>query len=154
MQDGIKDELQHQFEEKINLLKKLNERMKSFLTSEEISDLFNINEYNFKDNFQKVTYLMHFFEDERIKEENRIRKYEQELAVIKGDLYHELRFESDEELKKTEIEKYYIPRNEKVQELSTKISNFRYLADQYKSLQNLFKTLNMDYRTMAKENII
>ena len=72
-------------------------------------------------------------------EKNKLLKIETMMNDYIGNLYDELKYKSDKKLGKTEIERYYIPKDEKVkkfkmlyikQQMRTEV--YEYIADTFK----------------------
>ena len=76
-------------------------------------DMLEYNEYTVKDKLEKNAYWFQQFRLLMIKEKHRLKRIEILKDEYIGNLYHELRFENDIKLGKIEVEKYYIPKDEK-----------------------------------------
>ena len=79
----------------------------------DLYDMLQYNEYTIKEKLEKSSYWYQNFRLLWIKEKRKLNHIEVLRDEYIGKLYHELRFENDIKLGKIEVEKYYIPKDEK-----------------------------------------
>ena len=83
----------------------------------EYPDIYNqleYNEYTVKDKLEKNPYLYQQYRLLWLKEKHKLHRIELLMEEYVGNLYHDLRFENTIKLGKVEVEKYYLPKDERV----------------------------------------
>jgi len=101
-------------------------------------DDLDFNEYTIKDKLEKNAYLYEQFRILWLQEKNKLKRIELLKDKYIGDLYQKLK-NGDRKLSKVEIERYYIPSNEKAIKFEklymrqkTRVETFEALADAFK----------------------
>ncbi|MFW6130238.1 MAG: hypothetical protein ACOC56_03565 [Atribacterota bacterium] len=84
----------------------------------EIDKILSFNEFDVQEKLESNAYRIMQFHDLMLKEEKDIEEIVEKRDSYVGDLYDKLRFHHDESLTKVEIEKYYIPRDEKLKKIN------------------------------------
>ena len=79
-----------------------------------IEDLVSFNELNLQDKLQDNSFLVIKYKEFWIKEKAALEDLESKLDLLMGRQYDYYRFESEKELSKPEIEKYYLPGDMKI----------------------------------------
>lgn len=79
-----------------------------------ISDEIGFNEYNIAEKLQNHAFLLIKYNRLLLKEKQNLEKLQEILNKVTGEKYHFYRFNFDEQLTKTEIEKYYLPKEPEI----------------------------------------
>lgn len=118
-----------------------------------IYDELNFNEYTVKDRLEKSAYLYQQFRLLSIKEGHNLKSIEIMMDKYIGELYDSLRFGSEKTLTKTEIERYYIAKDEKVirfkklyMKQAIRVETFEAIA---KAFEKLSWTTNVFVKNMS-----
>jgi hypothetical protein len=106
----MSQELLKYVEEKI----RENYIIKELLLTYDIKELLDYNEFNITEKIQNLPFYTEQFRLLSITEESKLRKIENRLDIMKGEKYHYYKTQYDVSLKKTEIEKYYLPKDKDV----------------------------------------
>ena len=106
----------------------------------DVFDLLSYNEYNALEKIERNPYLAEQFKLLRIREESKKKELEREFERRRGELYHQYRFENEIKLNKTEVEKYYLPQNEELNEMQKQIEEQQIRVEFFEALQEAFKT--------------
>lgn len=106
----------------------------------DVFDLLSYNEYNALERIERNPYLAEQFKLLRIREESKKKELEREFEKRRGELYHQYRFENEIKLNKTEVEKYYLPQNEELNEMQKQIEEQQIRVEFFEALQEAFKT--------------
>lgn len=80
----------------------------------DVFDLITINEFTVKEQIEKNPFYQEQFRLLFLKEKGKLMRLELLRDEYIGKLYDELKYKSDLNLTKTEIEKYYIPKDDMV----------------------------------------
>lgn len=112
------------------------------------------NEYNLKDAMEKNPFHYQQYRMLWLSEKHKLRKIELLKDEYIGQLYDSLKYSGDKTLTKTEIERYYLPIDEKVkkfnrlymrQQMRTEV--YEYIAETFKAqgyaLGNYVKAMNL-----------
>lgn len=76
-----------------------------------IYDLIKFDEFTLPQKLKENPYLVMKYQDLYLKEKQKLDILQEKFEEKSGEKYHFYRFENDEELTKTEIEKYYLPKD-------------------------------------------
>jgi hypothetical protein len=79
-----------------------------------IYDLIKFDEFSLSQKLKENPYLVMKYQDLYLKEKQKLDILQEKYEEVCGTKYHFYRFENDEELTKTEIEKYYLPNDSDV----------------------------------------
>lgn len=79
----------------------------------DLYDLLNYTEFTVKERLEKNAFLFQQFRLLKIKEKHKLKRIEILKDEYTGKLYHQLRFENTISLGKIEVERYYIPKDER-----------------------------------------
>jgi len=79
-----------------------------------IESMIEFNNLNIQDELQKNPYYIMKYKELYIREKSILDHIEDKYDKVVGERYHFYRFESDENMTKTEIEKYCLPKDEKI----------------------------------------
>lgn len=131
----MSQELLKYVEEKI----RENYIIKELLLTYDIKELLDYNEFNITEKIQNLPFYTEQFRLLSITEESKLRKIENRLDIMKGEKYHYYKTQYDVSLKKTEIEKYYLPKDKDVILLSEEWENQKVRVDFFNSLHSAFK---------------
>jgi len=112
-----------------------------------IYKLLEFDEFNLKEKIQNNSYLLMKFQDQLLKEEIKLDEYNELYEKLVGECYHKYRFEIDESLSKTEIEKYYLPRDKKIVQMK-KILNKQKIR--IKFFESCIKGIEKQYWNMKE----
>lgn len=89
----------------------------NLLTEYDITSLLGWDELNVRDRIEKNPWIQKHCRMKALQEEAKLGKVQDMFDKHVGELYHSLKYESGLELTKTEIERYYIPKDVRVCEL-------------------------------------
>ena len=96
-------------------------------------------EFNVKEHLEKNPYHYQQYRMLWLIEKNRLHRIETLMEEYIGKLYDEMKYNGDKKLTKTEIERYYIPKDEKVKKFrklharqSLRTEVYEYIADSFK----------------------
>lgn len=106
----------------------------------DIFDMLSYNEYNAMEKIERNAYYTEQFRLLWTTEKAKLWELNREYESKRGELYHYYRFESDLKLNKTEVEKYYLPQNEELNELRRKIEEQQVRCEFFEALHDAFKT--------------
>ena len=80
----------------------------------DINDLLSFNEFNITEKLQNNAYLVEQFRLLCISEKNKLQKIENMINEETGKKYDHFKFVDNRDLSKVEIERYYLPKDEKL----------------------------------------
>lgn len=106
-------------------------------------DVFNLLSYNEYDVNEKVQYNPFHTEQFRLlarDEKSKLSEIYNELEAKRSEIYRYYKEESQLSLNKTEIEKYYLPGNEEIQELKKKITEQETRVEFFEAVYDAFKS--------------
>jgi hypothetical protein len=83
-------------------------------SNHDIESMVGFDNLNIQEKLQNNTFLMIKYKELYIREKAIYETLEDKYEKLKGMRYHHYRFESDLELKKAEIEAYYLPKDLKI----------------------------------------
>jgi hypothetical protein len=85
-------------------------------TDYNVYDLLTFNEFNIQDRLERLSFHMKDFRLKFLQEQGKLNSVEDRLAQVVGDKYIALK-NGEVTLSKTEIEKYYLPKDTEVMNL-------------------------------------
>jgi hypothetical protein len=94
-----------------------NEIINELLSEWPIYDDVSFSEFDIVDKMQVNPYKLMKYQDQLNTEKDYLDKLNDLFEKLQGEQYHKYRFELDEELNKSEIEKYYLPKDPKIQKM-------------------------------------
>jgi hypothetical protein len=97
------------------------------------------NEYNIKERLEKNPFHYQQFRMLWLSEKHKLRKIEMLKDEYTGQLYDNLRYNGEKSLSKTEIEKYYLPKDEKVMKFNRLYMRQEIRVGVYEEIANAFK---------------
>jgi hypothetical protein len=97
------------------------------------------NEYNLKEKLEKNPYHYQQFRLLWLGQKNKLRKIEMLRDEYVGKLYDKLKYEGDKTLTKTEIEKYYLPKDPQVMKFNRLCLRQEIRTGVYEEIANTFK---------------
>lgn len=95
------------------------EIQKELLKEYPILDLVSFNEINIQDKLKNNAYLIAQYSTLLISEKREYERLEEMYDSLVGMRYDHYRFNMDKELTKIEIEKYYLPKDEKIKQMKS-----------------------------------
>jgi len=108
------------------------------------------NEYNLKEKLEKNPYQYQQFRMIWLSEKHKLQKIELLMDEYIGKLYNELRYNGDKSLTKVEIEKYYLPVDEKVKKFRRLYMSQSIRTEVYEHICNTFKMQGMSLTAYVK----
>jgi len=111
------NKLDEQLLEKIQQDIDQNDILKSLYDDYKVEDLLTYNEYNLSDKIANNTFISEQFRLLYLKEKQNYNRVEILYEDLLGRKYDHYKYNSEKTLTKTEIEKYYIPKDEKIKDL-------------------------------------
>lgn len=128
-------------------MEEIEKLKKKYNIVKEISfDEFNLKE-KIKEQLQlEIKYydLLKIFEFE-------LEELEESLIELECDLFDKFKFENEKVLTKTEIEKFYIPKNEKVKEIKKEIRKKKKIVNFFTICYTASKNLKWNINSYLKE---
>jgi hypothetical protein len=112
-------------------------------------DDLNFNEYDIKEKLEKNAYLYEQFRVLWLQEKNKLRRIEILRDEYIGKLYQELK-NGDRKLTKTEIERYFIPSDEKAIKYEKLYMKQKIRTETFEALVESFKTQSWNMSTFIK----
>jgi hypothetical protein len=109
----------------------------------------NFNEYDIKEKLEKNAYLYEQFRVLWLQEKNKLRRIEILRDEYIGKLYQELK-NGDRKLTKTEIERYFIPSDEKAIKYEKLYMKQKIRTETFEALVESFKTQSWNMSTFIK----
>ena len=116
-------------------------------------DLWNdldYNEYTIKDKLEKNPYQYQQYRLLWLKEKHKLKRIEILKDEYIGKLYDNLRFHGDKKLGKQEVERYYIPKDEKAVKFMKLYMRQEIRTGVYEEISNAFKTQGFAMHTYIK----
>ena len=107
-------------------------------------------EYTLKERLEKNPYQYQQYRMLWLKEKHNLRKIEILMEEYIGQLYDSLRYGGDKKLSKTEIEKYYIPKDEKVKAFRVRFMRQAIRAEIYEHIAISFKNQGFEMNAYVK----
>ena len=111
------NKLDEQLLEKIQQDIEQNDILKSLYEEYKIDDLLKYNEYNLSNKIADNPFISEQFRLLYLKERQNYNRVEMLYEELVGKKYDHYKYENEKTLTKTEIEKYYIPKDEKIKNL-------------------------------------
>lgn len=97
--------------------KEKDEIINELLNEWPIYDDVSYSEFDIADKMQINPYKLMKYQDQLNTERDYYDKLQDLYEKLQGEQYHKYRFEMDEELSKPEIERYYLPKDSKIQKM-------------------------------------
>lgn len=97
--------------------KEINEILNELQKEYNIFDEVKFNEFDISEKLEKQSYLYLKYVDLKDKEYAILEEFKEMLEVLIGKQYDYYRFEIDKQLQRQEIEKYYLPKDEKIRKM-------------------------------------
>jgi hypothetical protein len=111
------NKLDEQLLEKIQQDIEQNDILKQLYKEYSVKDLLEYNEYNISDKISNNSYISEQFRLLYLKESQNYKRVEMLYEELVGKKYDHYKYENEKTLTKTEIEKYYLPKNEKIKKM-------------------------------------
>jgi len=127
-------------EEKI--LRKLKEK-------HDIESMISFDNLNIQEELQRNPYYIIKYKELYIKEQNLLDEIQSKYDELVGKRYHFYRFESDENLTKAEIEKYYLPKDEKIIKMKKIIRKQKIKVDFFDACYKAFEKRQWAMKTFS-----
>ena len=127
-------------EEKI--LRKLKEK-------HDIESMISFDNLNIQEELQRNPYYIIKYKELYIKEQNLLDEIQSKYDELVGKRYHFYRFESDENLTKAEIEKYYLPKDEKIIKMKKIIRKQKIKVDFFDACYKAFEKRQWSMKTFS-----
>lgn len=128
-------EVMSRVEEQINS----NAILKNLQEEYDVFDMLDYNEYTVNDKLRKNPFYTEQFRILSVTEKSKLEKLERMLEQRRAEVYQYYR-ENDVHLKKTEIEKYYIPTDERVKQIIQAIEKQKLRVEFFEALYEAFRT--------------
>jgi hypothetical protein len=119
----------------------------------ELYDQLNFNEYNIKEHLEMNPWLLEQWRLLTIKQKHKYHRIEILKDEYIGDLYHNLKFENDIKLSKQEIERYYIPKDEKAIKFAKLLMKQNIVVETYEAIYEAFKTQSWTMKQFLRNQI-
>ncbi len=120
----------------------------------DLYDMLEFNEFTIKEKLEMNAYWYQNFRLLTIGEKRKLNR----ITVIRdeyiGKLYHQLRFENDIKLGKIEVEKYYIPKDERAIELGGLVMKQLIRVETLEAITDAFKTQGFTMNTFVKNLLL
>ncbi len=106
----------------------------------DVFDMLSYNEYNAVEKIEKNAYYTEQFRLLWTTEKAKLWELNRKYESRRGEIYHYYKVESDLKLNKTEIERYYLPKEEELNELREEIEKQQVRCEFFEALHDAFKT--------------
>lgn len=116
----------------------------------ELWDQLQWDEYNLKEHLEKNPFHYQQYRMLWLSNKHKLRKIEILMEEYVGKLYDQLKYEGDKTLSKTEIEKYYIPKDERVKKFRTAYMRQAIRTDVYEEIAISFKQQAFELNSYVK----
>lgn len=130
------NEVMNKVNEEINKDEILNELQKEY----DVFDMLDYNEYTVNDKLRNNPYYTEQFRLLYMTEKSKLERLKRILDERKAELYDYYRTKSSLDLKKTEIERYYLLIDEKVKEYTKLIEKQQTRVNFFEAVYEAFKT--------------
>jgi len=134
LDDELLDKIQFDIDEN-ETLAKLHQEYK-------INDILEFNEFNFSEKLKQQPFLSEQFRLIYLKEKHTLMKIEDIFEKKQGELYDHFKFEGEKPLTKTEIERYYLPKDTKLSELKKYVLKQQLRVDYFESVWKALEQLS------------
>jgi len=111
------NQLDEQLLEKIQQDIEQNDILRSLYEEYKVQDLLKYNEYNLSNKISDNPFISEQFRLLYLKEAQNYKRVEMLYDELVGKKYDHYKYENEKTLTKTEIEKYYLPKDEKIKEM-------------------------------------
>lgn len=111
-----------------------NKMLETLYQEYKIEGLLRYNEHNLADKIKDNPFISEQFRLLYLKESQNLKRVEDIFESAKGTEYDRLMFEDEKTLSKTEIEKYYLPKNEKLNKLKMLINKQQLRTEFFESV--------------------
>lgn len=142
------EELQQKIEGEVNEDEIIKEIMLEYPM---LYDMLEFNEFTLKEKLEKNAYWYQQFRVLMIKEKHKLNRIEILKDEYIGKLYHKLRFEGDLKLGKIEVEKYYIPKDEKAIKFMKLYMRQQIRVETFETIKDAFKQQGFNMSVFQKE---
>jgi hypothetical protein len=116
----------------------------------DLFDELQWNEYNLKERLEKNPYQYQQYRMLWLKEKHNLRKIEILMEEYIGQLYDSLKYGGEKKLTKSEIEKYYIPKDDKVKAFRVRFMKQQIRAEIYEHIAISFKNQGFELNAYVK----
>lgn len=106
-----------------------NEILNKLLKEYDIESEVEFNEFNLAEKIQNNSFILMKYNHKLIEEKSILEKLKDILEKKVGERYHYYRFNFDEELTKSEIEKYYLPKDDELKKIKKLINEQKIRVD-------------------------
>ena len=107
-------------------------------------------EFDLHDKLEKNGDIMLMYNDLLIKEEAHLEHIEDLMERLTGERYDYYRFESDKNLQKPEIEKYYLPKDPKIIKMKSIVAKQKIRVNFFKMCLNALNKQQWNMHTYSK----
>ena len=111
------NQLDEQLLEKIQQDIEQNDILRSLYEEYKVQDLLKYNEYNLSNKISDNPFISEQFRLLYLKEAQNYKRVEMLYDELVGKKYDHYKYENEKTLTKIEIEKYYLPKDEKIKEM-------------------------------------
>lgn len=115
-----------------------------------IEDMIKFDNLNLQNELQKNPYYIMKYKELYIREKNILDALEDKYDKVIGERYHFYRFESDENMTKTEIEKYYLPKDDKIIKLKKIMRKQKVKVDFFDACYKAFEKRQWSMKTFSE----
>ncbi|MCK5015687.1 MAG: hypothetical protein KAS32_01330 [Candidatus Peribacteraceae bacterium] len=116
----------------------------------ELWDDLQWDEFTLKERLEKNPWQYQQYRMLWLKERHNLKKIEILMDEYIGQLYDELKYDGDKKLSKTEIEKYYIPKDDKVKQFRVRYMRQGIRTDIYGEIAVSFKNQGFEMNSYVK----
>lgn len=128
-----------------------NKMLEALYHEYKVQELLQFNEHNISDKIKDNPFISEQFRLLYIKEAHNLKRieimYEQKL----GEVFDHFRFENEKTLSKTEIEKYYIPKDESLKELKILVNKQQLRTEFFESVWKALDKLSWILKLYVQE---
>jgi hypothetical protein len=123
--------------------------LKKLKIKHDIESMISFDNLNIQEELQKNPYYIMKYKELYIREQNLLDEIQSKYDELIGKRYHFYRFESDEKLTKTEIEKYYLPKDEKILKMKKIIRKQKVKVDFFDACYKAFEKRQWAMKTFS-----
>jgi len=123
--------------------------LKKLKIKHDIESMISFDNLNIQEELQKNPYYIMKYKELCIREQNLLDEIQSKYDELVGKRYHFYRFESDENLTKTEIEKYYLPKDEKILKMKKIIRKQKIKVDFFDACYKAFEKRQWAMKTFS-----
>lgn len=114
-----------------------------------ITEQVKFNEFDIHEKLEKNGNLLLMYSDMLIKEETYLESIEELMEKLIGNKYDHYRFESDKNLQKVEIERYYLPKDPDILKMKNIIAHQKLRVKFFKMCVNVLNKQQWNIKTFS-----